>query len=160
MPSSHLILCRPLLLLPPKTGRAIQKANWLFLCSEINFFPYDLVSYCSVAKSCLTFCDPMDWSTPGSSVHGLLQAKILECCHFLLQGIFTTQGSNPGLLHCRQMLLPSEPPGKIFFGTLHSNGWIFPFLLCFLLLFFSQLFVRPPQTAIFPFCISFSWGWY
>jgi len=36
----------------------------------------------------------------------------------------------------------------LFFGTLHSNGYIFPFLLCFLLLFFSQLFVRPPQTAI------------
>ena len=34
-----------------------------------------------------------------------------------------------------------------------------PFLLCFLLLFFSQLFVRPPQTAILLFCISFSWGW-
>ena len=31
--------------------------------------------------------------------------------------------------------------------------------LSFSLLFFSQLFVRPPQTAILPFCISFSWGW-
>ena len=36
---------------------------------------------------------------------------------------------------------------------------IFPFLLCFLHLFFSQLFVRPPQTAILLFCISFPWGW-
>ena len=35
----------------------------------------------------------------------------------------------------------------------------FSFLLCFLLLFFSQLFVRPPQTAILIFCISFTWGW-
>ena len=35
----------------------------------------------------------------------------------------------------------------------------FPLLLCFLLLFFSQPFVRPPQTAILLFCISFSWGW-
>ena len=43
--------------------------------------------------------------------------------------------------------------------NLHSNGNIFPFLLCFLLLFFSQLFVRPPQTTILPFCISFPWGW-
>ena len=34
-------------------------------------------------------------------------------CHFLLQGIFLTQGSNPGLPHCRQTLLPSEPPGKV-----------------------------------------------
>ena len=45
----------------------------------------------------------------------------------------------------------------IFFGTLFSNGYIFPFLLCLLLLFFSQLFVRPPQTTILPFFISFSW---
>ena len=45
----------------------------------------------------------------------------------------------------------------LLFGTLHSNGYIFPFLLCLLHLFFSQLFVRPPQTAILPFCISFSW---
>ena len=33
-------------------------------------------------------------------------------CHFLLQGILLTQGSNLGLLYCRQMLLPAEPPGK------------------------------------------------
>ena len=45
------------------------------------------------------------------------------------------------------------------FETLHSNGYIFPFLLCFLHFFFSQLFVRPPQTTILLFCISFSWGW-
>ena len=31
-----------------------------------------------VAQSCLTLCDPMDWSPPGSSVQGILQAKILE----------------------------------------------------------------------------------
>ena len=45
------------------------------------------------------------------------------------------------------------------FGTLHSNRYILPFLLCFLLLYFSQLFVRPPQTSILLFCISFSWAW-
>ena len=47
----------------------------------------------------------------------------------------------------------------LFFGTLHSDAYIFPFLLCFSLLFFSQLFVRLPQTAILLFCISFPWGW-
>ena len=36
---------------------------------------------------------------------------------------------------------------------------IFPFLLSFLPLFFSQLFVRPPQTTILPFCISCGWSW-
>ena len=33
---------------------------------------------CSVAKSCLTLCDPMNYSLPGSSVYGILQARILE----------------------------------------------------------------------------------
>ena len=33
---------------------------------------------CLVAQSCLTFCDPMDCSPLGSSVHGILQARILE----------------------------------------------------------------------------------
>ena len=47
----------------------------------------------------------------------------------------------------------------LFFGTLPSNGYIFPFLLCFSLFLFLKLFVRCPQTAIFLFCISFSWGW-
>ena len=31
-----------------------------------------------VIQSCLTLCDPMDYSLPGSSVHGILQARILE----------------------------------------------------------------------------------
>ena len=31
-----------------------------------------------VAQSCLTLCDPMDYSLPGSSVHGILRARILE----------------------------------------------------------------------------------
>ena len=31
-----------------------------------------------VAQSCLTLCDPMDWSPPGSSVHGIFQARVLE----------------------------------------------------------------------------------
>ena len=40
------------------------------------------------------------------------------------------------------------------------NGYIFPFHFCLLLLFFSQLFARPPQTTTLPSCISFSWGWF
>ena len=45
----------------------------------------------------------------------------------------------------------------LFFGTLHLNGYICLLLLCLLLLF-SQLLVRLPQTTVLPFCISFSWG--
>ena len=32
-----------------------------------------------VAQSCLTLCDPMDCSPPGSSIHGIFQARVLEC---------------------------------------------------------------------------------
>ena len=51
------------------------------------------------AQSCLTLWDPVDWGPPGSSVHGISQARVLDwVCHFLLQGIFPTQGSNLCLL--------------------------------------------------------------
>ena len=41
------------------------------------------------------FCDPMDCSLPGSSVHGITPGKNTGVgCHALLQGIFQTQGSN------------------------------------------------------------------
>ena len=57
-----------------------------------------------VAQSCPTLCDPMDCSPSGSSVHGDSPGKNRVGCHFLLQGIFPTQGSNPGLPHCRRIL--------------------------------------------------------
>ena len=63
------------------------------------------VQFSSVAQSCPTLCDPRDCSPPGSSVHGDSPAKNTGVgCHALLQGIFPTQGSNPGLPHCRWIL--------------------------------------------------------
>ena len=60
---------------------------------------------CLVSQSCLTLCDPMDCSLPGSSVHGDSPGKNTGVgCHALLQGIFPTQGSNPGLPNCRWIL--------------------------------------------------------
>ena len=45
------------------------------------------------------------------------------------------------------------------FGTLHSVGYTFPFLPCFFS-FFSQPFLKPPQTTTLPSCISFSLEWF
>ena len=60
---------------------------------------------CLVSQSCLTLCDPMDCSPPGSSVHGDSPGKDTGVgCHALLQGIFPAQGSNPGLPHCKWIL--------------------------------------------------------
>ena len=66
---------------------------------------YVYICMCLVAPSCLTVCDPMDYSLPGSSVHGDSPVKNTGVgCHVLLQGIFPTQGSNPGFPQCRQIL--------------------------------------------------------
>ena len=57
------------------------------------------------AQSCLTLCNPINCSPPGSSIRGDSPGKYTGVgCHFLLQGIFPTQGSNPVLPHCRQIL--------------------------------------------------------
>ena len=58
-----------------------------------------------VAELCLTLCDPRDCSLPGSSDPWSSPGKNTGVgSHSLLQGIFRTQGLNPGLLHCRQIL--------------------------------------------------------
>ena len=52
------------------------------------------------AQSCPTLCDPMDYK-----IHGVLQARILEQVAFpFSRGIFPTQGSKPGIPHCRWIL--------------------------------------------------------
>ena len=61
-----------------------------------------------VAQLCLTLYDPVDYT-----VHGILQARILEgVASILLQGIFPTQGLNPGLPHCRQILYQLSHKGS------------------------------------------------
>ena len=73
---------------------------------------------------CPTFCNPIDCSPPGSSVHGILQARILEWvgCHSLLQGIFPAPGSNPSLLHCRQILYSLSHQGNPRMCYMYRNG--------------------------------------
>ena len=72
-----------------------------------------MITECSDAQSCPTLCNPMECRPPGSCVHGILQGKNTGVgCHFLFQGVFPTQRSNPCflcLLHgitssCRQIL--------------------------------------------------------
>ena len=60
---------------------------------------------CLVSQPCLILCDPMDCSLPCFSVHGDSPGKNTGVgCHALLQGIFPTQGSNPGFPHFRWIL--------------------------------------------------------
>ena len=93
MPSSHLILWCPLLLLPSIFPNSRDFSNESSVCIRwqkywslsfsislsIEFSSVQFVLYCAKSlHSCPTLCDPMDCSPPGSSVHGILQAKIPE----------------------------------------------------------------------------------
>ena len=82
------------------------KDNFFFFSSTFLTIPLTV-------QSCPTLCDPMDckparllcpWDSPGKNTG--------VGCHFLLQGISPTQGSNLGLLHCRQMLYPLSHQGS------------------------------------------------
>ena len=62
-----------------------------------------------VTQSCPTLCDDVQyspWNSPGKNT-GM-------GCHALLQGIFPTQGSNPGLPHCRWILYLLSHQGSIW----------------------------------------------
>ena len=66
---------------------------------------YPVVDVVSSLNGIQLFCDATDSSPPGSSVHGISQARILEwLCHFLLQGISLSQGLNQSLLLGRWIL--------------------------------------------------------
>ena len=77
---------------------------------------------CMLTQPCPTFWDPMDGSPPGSSVHGIFPGKNTRVsCHFLLQGTFPIQGSNPGLLcllHWQAESLPLSHQGSPWFTPL------------------------------------------
>ena len=66
-----------------------------------------------VAQSCLTLCDPMDCSLPGSSTHGIFQAKYWSGLPFPSPGDLPHPGIEPGSPALRADALPSEPPGKL-----------------------------------------------
>ena len=62
------------------------------------------------------FCDSMDYSPPGSSVHGIFQARILEWVAIsFFKGIFLNQGLNPCLLHWQVDSLPLSHQGSCSF---------------------------------------------
>ena len=94
-------------------GRIVTQQCLKEVCGHVIFrqmvgremSPIERKKETEVAQSCLTLCDPMDCSLPGSSVHGIFPGNSTGVgCHFLLQGIFPTQESNPCLPHCRQTL--------------------------------------------------------
>ena len=101
---------------------------------------------CSVPQSCLTLCNPMDcpWDSPGKNTG--------VACHFLLQGIFPTQGSNlhfPWLLHWQMNFVVlyclSHLGGPTFLVLFFFN---FIFKLYIIVLVLLNIKMNPPQVCM------------
>ena len=65
-----------------------------------------------IAQSCPTLCDPMDCSLPGSSVHGIFQARVLEWLPFPSPWDLPNSGIEPWSPALQADALTSELPGK------------------------------------------------
>ena len=81
-----------------ESGGSKDRRNTLSQNDEL-LLVWQEVTLCLVTQLCLTLCDPMFCSPPDSSVHGILQARILEWA-----AMATSRGSSQprdwGLLHC------------------------------------------------------------
>ena len=92
-----------------------------------------------VTQLCLTLWEPMDWDLPGSSVHGILQARILEwvAISFSRRSSWPRDRTHLGLLHCRQILyhLATRKAHSLGGeGNKPDNHWLFllqPWLFSF-----------------------------
>ena len=61
-----------------------------------------------VTQLCLTLCNPMEWNSPGASVHGIFQARILEWVTIPFSREFHEPGIEPGSPVLQEDSLPSE----------------------------------------------------
>ena len=75
--------------------------------------------YCSVAKSYMTLCDPMDQPTRLLCPWDFPDKNTGVSCHFLLQGIFLDHGWNPCLLHWQTDSLPLNHQGSTILKLLN-----------------------------------------
>ena len=93
-----------------------------------------MVMVVEIAQSCLTVCDPMDCSPPGSSVNEILQAIILKWVACPLPGDHPDPWIEPQFLVSTALaggFLPIAPPGKPLYTHVH-------FFLAAKLSYFSQ----------------------
>ena len=74
-------VCVPLNICPLNTELKKYMHTYKYIDTCMQTYPYCIYrkkNMVSVTQSCLILCDPMDCSLSGSSVHGILQARILE----------------------------------------------------------------------------------
>ena len=109
----------------PRDGVAQSRTRLMWLNStHTHTHTHICVYVCGlVAQLCLTLCDPMDYSPPGPSVHGIVQPRILEWVDTSFpRGIFPTQGLNLGLLRYRQILYHLSHQGSLHMCLVMTNS--------------------------------------
>ena len=98
-----------------------HQASWIFIFYFISSNPiivFIIYPVCVlVAQSCPTLCDPMDCSLPGSSVLGILQARMLEWLPFPSPGDLPNPGIKPRSPALQADSLPSDLP-------VNSVSWV------------------------------------
>ena len=97
--------------------------NWVNETIILGSLFWIEVKWSEVTQWCLTLCNPMDCSLPGSSVHGFLQARILEWAAIL----FSRGSSQPRkwtrVSYVAEEFLLFEPPGKPIRTPWRSNAF-------------------------------------
>ena len=98
-------------------GCKLVQPLWKTIGSSHNFkmkllYDPEITPKVKVAQLCPTLCNPMDYSLPGSSVHGILQARILEWVAIPFSRGSCQPRDQTQVSHIAGGLLPSEPPGN------------------------------------------------
>ena len=101
-----------------KEGREERRNKDLF-----GVLPPFLPTFVVFVQSCLTFCDPLDYSSPGSSVHEIFQLRILEWLPFPSLGNLASLGIKPESLALQVDSSFAEPSGKPLLHPRAEEQW-------------------------------------
>ena len=104
IPSVKIILFIDLAMIPSFKPTTYKSHWWAFLTA------CDSESESEVAQSCLTLCNPMDYSLPVFSICRIFQARVLEWVPFSAPGDLPNPGIEPGSPALQADALQSEPP--------------------------------------------------
>ena len=88
-----------------------------YLSVTLIFSDCVFISWSEVAQLCPTLCDPMDYSPPGSSIHGIFQASVLEWVAISFSRGSSWPRDRTGSPALQADALPSELPGEPIFVT-------------------------------------------
>ena len=101
------------------------------------------VCMCLCAQSCLTLCNPMGCRLPGSSVHGIFQARILEWVAFSFSRgtSLTKDQTHVSCVPCVGRFFTTLPPGKLFayMYTYNTHAHNHMYLYMCILIHFKEL---------------------